>query len=737
MSSLGDRLAAARRAARRRARRGRPRRRPRVDPDDDLARPSRAAWRRPRPTDRLPQRAPRPRRMPAPVLGKRRADVRPAVPAPHRSAARRHRGRTQVRSVLRRAATPLPLRRAPATGSRSSRRTVHAELLKQLGPHLTPPTWTSRSWTSGCAPSWPRSWPRRTGRSATATGPGSPRRSATTSWATARSSPSCATRTSPRSWSTGTTASGWRRRAGWRMPTRSSATRRHLRRTIDKIVSRIGRRVDESSPMVDARLPDGSRVNAVIPPLAVDGSALTIRKFSADPLTAQNLIEFGSLSPQTADFLDACVRGRLNIIVSGSTGAGKTTTLNVLSSFIPTTSGSSPSRTPPSSSSSRSTSCASSRARPTSRARARSTIRDLVKNSLRMRPDRIIVGEVRDASALDMLQAMNTGHDGSICTLHSNGPRDTLARMETMVLMAGHGPADARHPRAGRLRGRPDRPPDPLQGRLAPDHPHHRGGADGGRRDHPPGHLRLRPLGRLRPRRQGPGAAAVDRPAAEVPREDGLRQRHRSTRCSSRRTGSDVRRGPRSARGAARAHPRCLTVSSPAHGGRGRVDRPRRGDRGRRPDPGLRPTRVRGRPRRRDGDHRRRGRPGRGRARDLDDRRPADRGARDRHQQLHDRRAVRGSQGRRAHVPRHRPGRRLRRHRHLRQRRRGRPRADPGPRRGPGRDRGPRAQHPRPTSTTACWRRSTWRAPRASARCWCSRTAPTPATPSWTTSPTT
>jgi len=211
----------------------------------------------------------------------------------------------------------------------------------------------------------------------------------------------------------------------------------HLRRTIDKIVSRIGRRVDESSPMVDARLPDGSRVNAVIPPLAIDGSILTIRKFSADPLTVVDLISFGSLSQRTADFLDACVRGRLNIIVSGSTGAGKTTTLNVLSSFIPTDE--------------RIVTIEDAaelqlhqdhvvrlESRPSNiEGKGEISIRDLVKNSLRMRPDRIIVGEVRDASALDMLQAMNTGHDGSICTIHSNGPRDTLSRIETMVLMAG------------------------------------------------------------------------------------------------------------------------------------------------------------------------------------------------------------------------------------------------------------------------------------------------------------
>ena len=210
-----------------------------------------------------------------------------------------------------------------------------------------------------------------------------------------------------------------------------------LRRTIDKIVGKVGRRIDESSPYVDARLPDGSRVNAVIPPLSIDGPALTIRKFSADPYQADDLISFGTLTRQVVDLLDACVRGRLNMLVSGGTGAGKTTTLNVLSSFLPdderiiTIEDAAELRL-------QQPHVVRLEYRPPNiEGKGEVTIRDLVRNALRMRPDRIVVGEVRGGEALDMMQAMNTGHDGSISTVHSNSPRDSLSRLETMTLMAG------------------------------------------------------------------------------------------------------------------------------------------------------------------------------------------------------------------------------------------------------------------------------------------------------------
>jgi len=212
---------------------------------------------------------------------------------------------------------------------------------------------------------------------------------------------------------------------------------RHVIRIIEKIVTPVGRRIDEAQPYVDARLPDGSRVNATIPPLALNGPCLTIRKFSRDPYTIDDLIRFGTLTPDLAEFLQACVQARLNILITGGSGTGKTTTLNVLSTFIPederiiTIEDAAELQlkqehwvrleTRP----------------PNIEGKGQVTQRDLVRNALRMRPDRIIVGEVRGGEALDMLQAMNTGHEGSMTTAHANAPRDGLARVETMVLMAG------------------------------------------------------------------------------------------------------------------------------------------------------------------------------------------------------------------------------------------------------------------------------------------------------------
>jgi pilus assembly protein CpaF len=210
------------------------------------------------------------------------------------------------------------------------------------------------------------------------------------------------------------------------------------RHVIEKIVAGVGRRIDESSPMVDARLPDGSRVNAVLPPLAIHGPILTIRKFAADPYTVKDLINFGTFTLDLSVVMEACVRGKLNILVSGGTGTGKTTNLNVLSSFIPegerivTIEDAAELQL-------QQAHVLSLEARPPNAEGAGEVrIRDLVRNALRMRPDRIIVGEVRGGEALDMLSAMNTGHEGSMTTVHSNGPRDALSRLETMTLMAGY-----------------------------------------------------------------------------------------------------------------------------------------------------------------------------------------------------------------------------------------------------------------------------------------------------------
>ncbi len=211
----------------------------------------------------------------------------------------------------------------------------------------------------------------------------------------------------------------------------------HVLHVIKKIVAPIGRRIDESSPMVDARLPNGSRVNAIIPPLAIDGPSITIRKFSEDPFKIDDLINFGTLNSKMAELLLYCVEGRLNIVVSGGTGSGKTTTLNVLSTFIPDSERIVTIEDAAELQLSQEHVVRLESRPPNVEGKGEVTIRDLVKNSLRMRPDRIIVGEVRSGEALDMLQAMNTGHDGSLTTGHANSPRDMLSRLETMVLMSG------------------------------------------------------------------------------------------------------------------------------------------------------------------------------------------------------------------------------------------------------------------------------------------------------------
>ncbi len=211
----------------------------------------------------------------------------------------------------------------------------------------------------------------------------------------------------------------------------------HLRRVIDKIVSQVGRRIDESSPLCDARLPDGSRVNAVVEPLAIGGPFLTIRKFATEPLRIDDLIRFGTLSVHSARFLQACIVGKLNVIVSGGTGTGKTTTLNVLSGFIPSNERIITVEDAKELQLDQEHVLSLESRPPNIEGKGEIAIRDLVKNTLRMRPDRIVVGECRSGEALDMLQAMNTGHDGSLTTLHANNPRDSLSRLETLVMMAG------------------------------------------------------------------------------------------------------------------------------------------------------------------------------------------------------------------------------------------------------------------------------------------------------------
>ena len=327
----------------------------------------------------------------------------------------------------------------------------------------------------------------------------------------------------------------------------------HLRRIIDKIVSQVGRRIDEATPMVDARLPDGSRVNAVIHPLAIGGPFLTIRKFSKDPYQIDDLIRFGTLNAHAARFLQACVVGRLNVIVSGGTGTGKTTTLNVLSSFIPTDERIVTIEDAKELQLNQDHVLAMEARPPNIEGKGHVSIRDLVRNALRMRPDRVVVGECRGGEALDMLQAMNTGHDGSITTIHSNSPRDTLARIETMTLMAGFD-LPVRAIREQMASGaRPDRAPHPSARRHPSHHPRHRGAGHGGRRHHPPGHLPVRLRHGHRRARPLPGPPQGHRRPTEVRREAG-RPRHpprprgvpaRALRPPVARAPDDATRAPR------------------------------------------------------------------------------------------------------------------------------------------------------------------------------------------------
>ena len=311
----------------------------------------------------------------------------------------------------------------------------------------------------------------------------------------------------------------WIERGGRLSPTTLTFTdSSHLRRIITKMVGQIGRRIDESSPLVDARLPDGSRVNAIIPPLSLSGPLLTIRKFAQNRFHMSELIEIGTISKEAASFLESCIKAELNILISGGTGSGKTTFLNALSEAVPD--------------SDRIVTIEDAaelqlnqrhvlrlESRPKNiEGEGEITIRDLVRNALRMRPDRIIVGEVRGAEALDMLQAMNTGHEGSLSTVHANAPRDALNRLETMVLMAGYElPLRAIRSHVSSALDLVD-PARPARRRLAPRGRDLGGAADGGRGDHAPEAVRVQD----RPLRRGAAdrrPAPPDRPAARLPRQ--------------------------------------------------------------------------------------------------------------------------------------------------------------------------------------------------------------------------
>ena len=316
----------------------------------------------------------------------------------------------------------------------------------------------------------------------------------------------------------------------------------HVRRIIDRIILPLGRRVDANSPLVDARLPDGSRVNAVIPPVAIDGPSITIRKFSTKRLTIDDLIGYDSITPQIAEFLKACIVSRMNFVVSGGTGSGKTTLLNVLSSFIPDDERIVTIEDAAELKLNQEHVVRLEAKKPNIEGRGEVTIRDLVRNSLRMRPERIVVGECRGGETLDMLQAMNTGHDGSLTTLHANTPRDAISRMETMSLMAGIDfPLKVIREQiasAVELIVQQSR----MRDGIAQGHARDRGGRHGRRHGRPAGHLQVCRRG-CNARGQDPGRHAGHRAAA-----------HLYTQARSRRlpaAARDLRDGP----GAARSPP--------------------------------------------------------------------------------------------------------------------------------------------------------------------------------------
>ena len=277
---------------------------------------------------------------------------------------------------------------------------------------------------------------------------------------------------------------------------------------IDRIISKVGRRVDETCPMVDARMPDGSRFNAIIPPLALDGACVSIRRFGANPLKLEDLLNFKAFTPEMVMLLEGAIKARLNIIISGGTGSGKTTLLNTLSSFIPNTDRIVTIEDAAELQLQQDHVVRLETRPPNIEGKGAITATDLVRNALRMRPERIIIGECRGPEALDMLQAMNTGHEGSMTTIHANTPRDAIARLETMIMMAGFElPLKAmRH--ADRQRRRPDRAGQPPAGRAAQDHLHHRGRGHGAGHGGDAGHLPLRQGGR---RRERPGLRQVHR----------------------------------------------------------------------------------------------------------------------------------------------------------------------------------------------------------------------------------